>query len=173
MIKALKVLAVFALVLTLTGCIMDQVLAQESTSFIENDGDEWWVNIIEAILSPTGVIMILLTWVATFFKAKTGIDIDVNLRNGLHAALTNFIRSALERAGWLPGKPLTEALKASVIHEAVVFTKASNPDAIKHFSLTDSDLKTMAAGKLPTVNPETAPVAGAVAPKVPAAKAAK
>lgn len=161
MTKVFKFAIAIGAMLLLSACVLEQAIAQESNSLVAQDGDEWWVNIIEAVLSPTGIIAILLAWVATFFKAKTGIDIDVSFRNGIHAALTNWMRKALVDAGWLPGKPLTPALISKAAAQAAIDTKTSNPDGVKHFNLSNKELEEMAVGKVPVITAEATPVAAA------------
>lgn len=87
--------------------------------------------LVAATLPALGLaITALLTWAASEFKKRTGIDIEARHREALQSALMNGILYAMQKAGWVPGQPTTHLLG-----DARTYVERSVPEALRQFGI--------------------------------------
>lgn len=88
--------------------------------------------ILLALVPTIGLIITaLLGWAVNQFTAKTGIEIEAKHREALHSAALNGLIWALQKAGWLPGTPMTDQILA----HGRAYIESSVPDALKQFRI--------------------------------------
>ena len=113
-----------------------------------------WFDIVRPyLLEIAGAVV---GWLATWIKAKLGIDIEARHREALQAALTNAAGLAIAKAG-----DLTLAIRLPQGHDLVEdgldYVRKAAPDAMKHFGLSPTEVReklrakigVLAAGALP------------------------
>lgn len=117
-----------------------------------------WFDIVRPyLLEIAGVfVAAVVGWLATWIKAKLGIDIEARHREALQAALTNAAGLAIAKAG-----DLSLAIRLPQGHDLVEdgldYVRKSAPDAMKHFGLSPTEVReklrakigVLAAGALP------------------------
>ncbi len=117
-----------------------------------------WFDIVRPyLLEIAGVfVAAVVGWLATWIKAKLGIDIEARHREALQAALTNAAGLAIARAGDAAAAIKLPA-QADQIEDALDYVKKAAPDAMKHFGIGPADIReklrakigVLAAGALP------------------------
>jgi len=117
-----------------------------------------WFDIVRPyLLEIAGVFVAAgVGWLATWIKAKLGIDIEARHREALQAALTNAAGLAIAKAG-----DLSLAIRLpqghDFIEDGLDYVRKAAPDAMKHFGLSPAEVRdklrakigVLAAGALP------------------------
>lgn len=98
-----------------------------------------------------GVLLYIVNAARLKFEELTGIKIDTELRHGLHEAITNSLtRVLVERLGLMPEMSPTEIVREArtLLPNVVSQVRATNPDAVAHFDLSDATLERIAASRI-------------------------
>lgn len=128
--RLLKQAAMFAALVFVTAIWPVAAFALEAATVIAPE-PTFVQQLLVAIVPALGVVIsAVLLYGASLLKAKTGIDIEAKHRDALQSALLNGILFAMQKAGWLPGQPVSPLLTA-----ARGYVESSVPDALKQFGI--------------------------------------
>ena len=112
--------------------------------------------VVTALVPDFGLfITALVGWGVAMLKAKTGIDIEARHREALQSALMNGVLYALQKAGWVPGNVISQA----ILSTARGYVESSVPEALQTFGIDPATAAGKAAldrlltPKLPVVLP--------------------
>lgn len=99
----------------------------------------------------SGLIIVLIGWIARLIQRWTGIQIEKSRRDALHSAAMTGVTQALDEMG-MRAVNLAVGARARVIAEGVEWVKKSVPDAVRYFGLdrpeNASMIETIVASKL-------------------------
>jgi len=98
------------------------------------------------------VVTALLGWIASLYAKLTGKALEANHRAALQSALENGIKAAIQKilGGKLEGGVVPEVSVPVVLNKATAYVKASVPDAVANFNLSDSEIMDLLVPKLPS-----------------------
>lgn len=95
------------------------------------------------------VLAVAVTWVLSLIKTKTGLDIEARHREALQGALTKAVDYAIQLVA--PDRIPDIRVRNEIIGEALGYVMRAVPDAIRHFGLSESALRSRILARLPIV----------------------
>lgn len=156
-----------ALLLAVPALILADVALAQTVVVADEPSSPWqaiWKEIGAAVWPTLGLLVMgLITWLATWVREQFKWSVSDDMKNMLHSAVMSGILFGLKRIGWDPTQTLTKTQIDEVAASAVIYAKASSPEATA--LADDTTLTKMAEGKVMGV------VTGIIVPAVPASAA--